>query len=91
MKRQVAESTLVKRFPKDTVVAFGDASLGNHFGHLESTPNKRIKAKLKKNFRVMDVDEHRTSVLCSTCEHVLSRPRMLKRLSKEERKENGKK
>ena len=51
MKLQVAESALVKRIPKDTVVAFGDASLGNHFGHLESTPNKRIKALLKKKLQ----------------------------------------
>ena len=91
MKRQRAESALVQGIGPDTVVAFGDASIGNHFGHLESTPNKRIKALIKKNYRTIDVDEHRTSVLCSTCEYALSVPKMLKRLSKEEKKDNEKK
>jgi hypothetical protein len=91
MKRQRTENALVKSIPKDTVIAFGDASLGNHFGHLESTPNKRIKTLLKKNFKVVDVDEHRTSLLCSTCEHALSVPKMLKRLSKQEKIKNEKK
>ena len=91
MKRQQAETALVKSIPKDALVAFGDASLGNHFGHLESTPNKRIKALIRKNFRTVDVDEHRTSVLCSGCEHPLSMPKMLKRLSKKEKRENERK
>lgn len=91
VKRQKTESALVKSIPKDTIVAFGDASIGTHFGRLESTPNKRIKNLLKKNFKVVDVDEHRTSQLCSTCENALSMPKMLKRLSKKQKIENKKK
>jgi hypothetical protein len=63
MKRQRTECTLVKSIDPDTIIVFGDASIGNHFGHLESTPNKRIKALIKKNFKVVDVDEHRTGKL----------------------------
>ena len=91
MKRQRTECALVKSIDPDTIIAFGDASIGNHFGHLESTPNKRIKALIKKNFKVVDVDEHRTSLLCSNCVHVLRMPKMLQRLSKKEKRENERK
>ena len=91
MKRQRTECALVKSIDPDTIIAFGDASMGNHFGHLESTPNKRIKDLIKKNFKIVDVDEHRTSVLCSNCAHVLRMPKMLQRLSKKEKRENNRK
>jgi hypothetical protein len=42
------ENALVKSIPKDTVIAFGDASLGNHFGHLEHPEQKNQDFTEKK-------------------------------------------
>ena len=50
---------------KDVTLIIGDASLGVNMRNIISTPNVTIKRKLNTRFRVLSIDEFRTS--CINC------------------------
>jgi hypothetical protein len=62
----------------------GDAPIGNHFGRVESTPNKRAKKFLRNNFKGCEADELRASMLCSSCHQVFGKPEVEQRFEKED-------
>ena len=87
-QQQRIHRKIVERIPKGTVIALGDASVTSRFGHIESTPNKKLANLLKANFTVFDVDEYNTSKLCSTCLQELDEPLLHQRPRKEKKKDS---
>ena len=63
---------LEKEFGSDAVLIYGDASIGVSMRNFISTPNITIKRKLQQRFKVLSIDEFRTS--CINC-HTLERQR----------------
>lgn len=69
MNRKHADTKLVreikKEFGKDTIICYGDASVGKGCckkGNI-STPNIAIKRLIQNNFKMYNLDEFRTSKL----------------------------
>ena len=56
---------LEKEYGSDAVLIYGDASVGVSMRNYISTPNITIKRKLKQRFKVLSIDEFRTS--CINC------------------------
>ena len=56
---------LEKVYGSDAVLIYGDASVGVSMRNYISTPNITIKRKLKQRFKVLSIDEFRTS--CINC------------------------
>ena len=50
---------------KDTILIYGDASIGVSMRNFISTPNIRIKRKISKKFEILSIDEYSTSIINS--------------------------
>lgn len=69
LNRKRSEDNLMKRikkeYGKDVSIFIGDWSNGNHqMKNFVSTPRIGLKRKLKKNFKVYNLDEYKTSKMC---------------------------
>lgn len=64
-KREEARflNDIERTFGKDAVIIMGDASVGVSMRHFISTPNKRMKRIIQQRFRVLLLDEFRTSII----------------------------
>ena len=51
------------RYGKDNTIIIGDWSIGKQMRNFISTPNLKLKRKLTERFRVINIDEYRTSCL----------------------------
>ena len=62
------------KYSKDHVIIIGDWSIGKQMANFISTPNLRLKRKLTERFKVVNIDEFRTSCLHNKteelCEHL---------------------
>jgi uncharacterized protein YcgL (UPF0745 family) len=67
INKKKEESNLVNQikntFGKDTIINFGDWSIGKQMKNHISTPNLGLKRKLAEHFTVYNLDEFRTSKL----------------------------
>ena len=69
LNRKRSEDNLMKRikkeYGKDVSIFIGDWSNGNHqMKNFVSTPRIGLKRKLKKHFKVYNLDEYKTSKMC---------------------------
>jgi len=69
LNRKRSEDNLMKRIKKeygiDVSIFIGDWSNGNHqMKNFVSTPRIGLKRKLKKHFKVYNLDEYKTSKMC---------------------------
>jgi hypothetical protein len=51
------------KFGSDSIIIIGDWSITKQMRNFISTPNLSLKRKLKKRFKVYNIDEYRTSCL----------------------------
>ncbi len=67
IERRRSEDKLLNRIEKkygeNIVIVIGDWSIGKQMRNFISTPNLRLKRKLKEKFRVYNIDEFRTSCI----------------------------
>jgi hypothetical protein len=71
INRKKSETDLVRKIKKtfgnDTIICYGDWSIGKQMRGVISTPNLGLKRKLSEHFTVYNLDEFRTSMLnCKT-------------------------
>ena len=52
-----------KTYSKNHIIIIGDWSIGKQMSNYISTPNIRLKRKLKERFKVFNIDEFRTSCI----------------------------
>lgn len=69
LNRKRSEDNLIDRIKQeygiDVTIFIGDWSNGTHqMKHFVSTPRIGLKRKLKKHFKVYNLDEHKTSKIC---------------------------
>ena len=57
---------------KRTLVAFGNAGFSSTSRGFAPGPVKEFREELRKHCKVIEVDEFRTSQLCSKCSHFLT-------------------
>jgi len=67
INKKRSESNLIneikKKFGKNTILIYGDWSVGKQMKNYISTPNIGIKRKLNEQFTIYSIDEFRTSIL----------------------------
>ena len=63
-------NTIEKKFGKDTIIIYGDWSIGHQMRNFMSTPMISLKRTIATKFTVYNIDEFRTSCLNSKTETV---------------------
>ena len=67
INKKRAEDNLLNKitnaYSKDHIIIIGDWSIGKQMSNYISTPNIRLKRKLKEKFKVFNIDEFRTSCI----------------------------
>ena len=56
-------NTIENKYGKDSTIIIGDWSIGKQMRNFISTPNLSLKRKLTERFRVLNIDEYRSSCL----------------------------
>ena len=56
-------------YSRDHIIIIGDWSIEKHMRHYISTPNLTLKRKLKKHFKLYNINEFRTSILHNKTEN----------------------
>lgn len=66
-------NTISKTFGSASIIHYGNWSTSTQLRGCAPTPNKTMRLILQRKFHVHDVDEFRTSKICSTCMEELRR------------------
>ena len=64
-----------QKFGRDSVIYYGDWSRKDQMRGCDPSPTIRVKKLISKRFEIVEVNEYKTSIICSTCHERLSRYR----------------
>ncbi len=75
-RRKSSEDRRVEqKFGRDSVIIYGDWSRKDQMRGCDPSPTIRVKKLISKRFEIVEVNEYKTSIICSTCHERLSRYR----------------